>query len=199
MEPTPMPKTRLLIADREAIRDAIIDHKFTPLQEALAVEEAALADEARRIAYGPYLRTVEKAPEGAFGLRSDVRVNVGGKRIQLAFAPDYSATRRVFSAHRNEDILAVPDGDAFGARVLDYAERKEVARKQRGDLYRSTFATLAAFRTFEDLLVAWPEAASFVRPRLESRPEYEANVPAVVLADLTAALDLPPEDVAQAA
>jgi hypothetical protein len=194
-----MPKTRLLVADREAIRDAIIAHKFEPILSAQADDEAALAEEARRTAYGAFLRTVERAPEGAFPVRSAVEVNAGGKRIQLSFSADHMALRRVYSAHTHGFILAVAEDDEYAARVLAHAERKGETRKQRADLYRSTFATLTAFRTFEDLLIAWPEAATFIRPRLESRPEYEANVPAVVLADLTTALDLPPEDVAQAA
>jgi hypothetical protein len=199
MEPTPMPKTRLLIADREAIRDAIIAHKFEPIEAGLGAEEYALADEARRIAYGPYIKTIEAAPAGAFPESANVHVNVGGKSILLKFGESWRVQRRVFAKHDSGYIVAVPEDDAYGARVVGWAERRDQAKASRADLRRSIAGTLAAFRSFEDLLIAWPEAATFIRPRLESRPEYEANVPAVVLADLTTALDLPPEDVAQAA
>lgn len=188
-----MAKTRLTNADREAIRDAIIAHKFTPIEAALLAEENALAVQARVKAYGDYLKVIEAAPKGAFAEDSDVTANIGGRRIRLRFGADYRTTARVFSAHLRDFMLNLPDTDGFAAKVVEWAERAETARTQRSDLRNKLIGTLNAFRTFEDLQKGWPEADAFITARWRKRPDYTANVPAVTIHELSEALDLPPE------
>lgn len=194
-----MAKTRLTNADREAIRDAILAHKFTPIEAGLRAEENALALQARAKAYGSYLKTMEAAPSGAFPEQANIDLNLGGRRLRIAFGADYTTRCRVFDAHAHGGyILSLPDGDEFGGKVLSWAERREAAKVARSELRGKLGGTLSAFTTFDDLVKAWPEAESFVRERWAMRPDYAANVPAIQLTDLTAALDLPPE-VAEAA
>ncbi len=191
-----MAKTRLTKADREAIRDAVIEHKFAPLDAANAAEEAALAVKARIKAYGSYLPTIEAAPAGAYAEQSVAPVNVGGKRISLYF--DGAARLFAKSFGYGNFLLSLSEDDAFGKAILDHAERKKTLRADRSKLEDIVNGTLSAFNTFDDLLAGWPEAESFITARWRERPDYSANVPAVAIRDLSAALDLPP-DVAEAA
>lgn len=187
-----MPKTRLINDDRDAITRAIIAHKFDPVFAALDAEAAALAIEARHIAYGDFLRVMDKAPKGAFHTAGSMRVAVGGKRVSLSFG--LLVAHRVFADHEYGDALALPDSDPFGARVMAHAEARKTAAAEKEALSRTTRAMLGNFTTFDDLVEAWPEAQRFVTEQWRARGTYVASVPMIAIASLTAALDLPPED-----
>lgn len=196
-----MAKTRLTNADRDVIRVGIIDHKFLPIEAALLAEENALAVQARIKAYGEYLPTIEAAPAGAFPEERSVRLNIGGRKIALRFGDGYRVAARVFDKHTagyDRYLLSLTDTDAFAKKALSWAERAEAAKAERRKLVDSVSGTLSAFRSFDDLLKGWPEADKFITARWRTRPEYSANVPAVAIQDLSAALDLPPE-IAEAA
>jgi hypothetical protein len=192
-----MAKTRLRNDDRETIREAIIDHKFSPIEAALAAEAAALAIKARTRAYGDFAKVMDAAPAGAFDTTATVYVTVGGKRVGLAAG----GQMRVFYAHRNghNEALRLTDAEPLGVKIMDWASRSEANRTERQHLRRQVLATLSAFNTFDDLKAGWPEAERFITERWRTRPDYAANVPAVQIASLTAALDLPPETQAEAA
>lgn len=194
-----MAKTRLTKYDRQAIRTDIIAHRFDPQERALLAEENALAIQVRAKLYGDYLATIEAAPEGAFCMDSSFTVNVGGKRIRLAFGADYKTQVRLFAVHCKYDpVMSVPDSDKFGAKIADWAQRKEATRTAREKLSGEVLGTLNSFNSFDDLQAGWPEADRFIVARWQTRPEYSANVPAIALRDLSAALDLPPDEVAAA-
>lgn len=193
-----MPKTRLYKADREAICRAIIEHKFSPIEAALLVEENALANEAREIAYDKHLKVIETLPNGAFPTKISVRVTVEGEHYALYFGgriggPD-AVRRRVFEAHEYSPILQMTDDAPFGARVKDWAQRGVGTKAERELLTRRTDATLSRFSTFDALIEAWPEANKFIAERWRTRPAYVAALPAVVMSELSSALDLPPDD-----
>ncbi|HYC66679.1 Nmad5 family putative nucleotide modification protein [Brevundimonas sp.] len=191
-------KTRLTNADREAIRAALIDHKFKPIFADLDREENALAIKVRARAYGDFLSVIDNAPEGAFPSTGKVTVAVGGKSYGVTF----SGAARVFYQHDrgwSSRILEMKSGDKLGEQIEDHANRLETAKDERNHLRRTLDATLKEFRTFDDLLAGWPEAEAFITERWRSRPEYAANVPAVAIKTLTESLDLPPETVAEAA
>lgn len=193
-----MPKTRLYKADRDAICRAIIEHKFSPIEAALLVEENALANEAREIAYDKHLKAIEALPNGAFPTKMSVNVTVEGQRYALyfgghAWGPN-AVQRRVFEAHNYSPILQLTDDDPFGARVKDWAQRGVATKAERELLDRRTGATLSRFSTFDALIEAWPEANKFITERCRQRPTYVAGLPAVVMSELSSALDLPPDD-----
>lgn len=190
-----MAKTRILVSDRDAIRDAVLAHKFEPIIKGLEAVEFALAEEARKRAYGTFLKVMDAAPEGAFPTGDSAQVNIGGRRIRLRFGADGKVRKRLFHNHTRfgETIIARPQDDDLGARIVANAEALEQAQTDRNGLYRTVTGTLEQFRTFDDLLLAWPEAEAFIKARWQSRPDYTANVPAVVIKDLSALLDLPPE------
>lgn len=194
-----MTKTRMTKYDRHAIRQAILEHKFIPVEAALLAEENALAIQARAKAYGDYLKVIDAAPAGAFAEEDDANLNVGGSRIRLRFGADYKITARVFSAHARDTMLALRDSDPLAVKIMGWAHRAEEARRARGDLQAKLTGTLGAFRTFDDLLAGWPEASTFITERWRISGEYVASVPAVTLQELSAALDLPPEEIAVAA
>lgn len=195
-----MTKTRLNNADREAIRDAVILHKFQPVEAALDAEMHALAIQARVKAYGDYLATIEAAPDGAFPTEGHCNLIIGGKRIRLSFGV-FPCAVRVFSHHARyeREMLNLTDADPFGKKVMAWAERREEAKGQRSKLKDNVRGTLDAFKTFDDLLAGRPEAERFITARWRQRPDYIANVPAVEIRTLSEALDLPPETEAEAA
>jgi hypothetical protein len=84
-------------------------------------------------------------------------------------------------------------GDELGeaiAKNANEAEGLEAARRvARGQLD----AALAALRSFEDVLEKWPEAESFVKPRMQARCVEVPGLPAVKFSDLNTMLGLPPE------
>jgi hypothetical protein len=192
-----MAKTRLRNDDRDAIQNAIIEQKFGPIEASLKSEGEALALKVRARAYGDFVRVIDGAPAGAFPREHGLSVVVDGKRVALPT----SGPLLVFYTHRNayNEMLSVSDADPMGARIMDWAERKEKARSERRKLASQVAGTLAAFRTFDDLQRGWPEADAFITARWRTRPEYAANVPAVQISALTAALDLPPGEQSEAA
>lgn len=192
-----MAKTRLRNDDRDAIRDAIVNHKFKPLQAALNAEEAALAIKVRARAYGTFTKTMDGAPQDAFPTARGLSVNIDGKRLR----PQGAAEMRIFYGHQyaSQIALTLSDADPLAVEIMDHAGRAEALRNERRTLENQVRATLAAFHTFDDLQRDWPEADAFITARWRQRPDYVANVPAVQIAQLTAALDLPPEDRAEAA
>lgn len=193
-----MPKTRMTNADREAIRDAVLAHKFTPIEAARRTEENALAKQVRARVYGDFLSVMEAAPEGAFRTSSDLRVNVGGKHFRLRFGGAGERVR-IWHTHEYDPALAVPDTDKLGARIAAWADASEAARSERSDLRYKVGATLGSFRHFEDAQSGWPEADRFITEQWRKRCHFVPGLPAVAISDLTAALDLPPEIEAEAA
>jgi hypothetical protein len=190
-----MAKTRLLTSDREAIERAVIKHKFEPLEQAAAVTEGALAVEAYQRGYGVHVPYLAKAPKGAFLEANNFRLNVGGRVFRLQFSPERSISYRFFYKHKGDwtDLLELDVTDELGQRIIAHAENKDQLVKDKTALTKVVSSTLAQFRTFDDLLTGWPEAESFIKARWQTRPDYKANVPAVVIKDLSAQLDLPPE------
>lgn len=191
-----MAKTRLRNDDRDAIRSAIIDNKFRPIEAGLAAEANALAIKARARGYGEFVNAMDAAPIGAFPSRSNVIVNVDGKKVSLKTA----AAVRCFYEHLygSEVVLTLKDTDKLGVEIMAYATRAEAVKAEKETLREQVRGTLAAFSTFDDLQREWPEADAFITARWRTRPDYTANVPAIQISALTTALDLPP-DVAEAA
>ncbi len=191
-----MSKTRLLASDREAIRNAVVAHKFDPLFAALADEEKAIGALVYERLYDKPTRTaMKRLPAGAFPTKCGVSVNCAGQRHHV----DLPASAPILYKHYYGETLALPAGDTLCERIKERAAREETIKSDRAHAKKVTDATLAQFRTFDDLAVAWPEADTFIKARWQTRPDYTANVPAVVLKDLSAALDLPPEEIAEAA
>lgn len=191
-----MTKTRLLASDREAIRNAVVAHKFNPIFAALADEEKAIGAMLYERLYDKAIRAaMKRLPKGALPTKCGVSVNCAGQRHHV----DLPESEPIFYKHYYGETIALPAGDALCERIKDRASREEAAKSDRSHAKKVTDATLAQFRTFEDLAVAWPEADSFIKARWQTRPDYTANVPAVVLKDLSVALDLPPDDLAEAA
>lgn len=192
-----MSKTRLVNADREVITAAIIAHKFDPLFEANRKEQHALALEARTVAYGDFLKTMDRAPKGAFGTSSTIKVAVGGKKIGLSFGAMTQHRCFYSQSYNSEPAVSLPETDPFGQRVLANAEAAEALKSERGNLKSSTRALLDNVSSFDALIEAWPEAGKFITAQWRARGTYIANVPMIAIAKLTEALDLPPDDDAQ--
>lgn len=193
-----MAKTRLTNDDRDAIRSAVIDRKFDPLFAALKAKESAVVIKARARAYGKYTAEIDAAPTGAFATESNHSFVVAGRRYQLR---SEKPLRVFFKDTRGymEAMISLPAGDKLGDEIESVAHEREELKNTRDHLRSTIRATLSAFRTFDDLILAWPEAEPFIKARWQTRPEWKANVPAVEIKSLSHALDLPPETVAEAA
>lgn len=193
-----MPKTRLTHDDRQAIREAIIAHKYKPIDAAHAATEAALAEELRVKLCGDYLKTMEKAPKGAFPTTNSLVVEIDGKRRHLSFGGKYpdQVYHRVFSEHYSTGTAwkTRAEGEPLALKIVAWMDAVEATKSERSNLISITRATLDGFRTFDDLLDGWPDASRFITEVWRRRGAYlPPQLPAVVLADLSAKLDLPPD------
>lgn len=194
-----MAKTRLTNADRDAIRQAVIAHRFDPLEAAFAREEYALALKVRASVYGDYLAAMEQAPEGAFPTTPNINVSVDGMRVRLRFGASYDVRARIWDKHdHGGSILSTTSARSPAKDVLDWARRCEATKAEKRTLDETVRGTLSPFTTFEGLLDGWPEAATFTQARWRQRGDYSPQLPVASLQKLSAALDLPPE-VAEAA
>jgi hypothetical protein len=79
------PKTRMVIDDRDAIRRALLIHKFQAKYDVLRARENLAAIAAWGQVHTPHKATMDKLPKTAFRVDTTVSVNAGG----------YSATLRV--------------------------------------------------------------------------------------------------------
>lgn len=190
-----MTKTTLRQADREAIRDALIAHKFGPIDAELLALENALAEEVRAFVHGDYIKTLERAPKGAFRTTNNIRVSIDGQQHALAFGGRYP--NAVYKRQFYEFPSAYTSADPLMARVLEWAGRDARAKKEREALTATALATLGAFRTFDALLESWPDAEKFITAQWRSRAGRTDRQLPVALGKLSEALDLPPETQAE--
>lgn len=194
-----MAKTRLFKDDREAIRAALVGHKYDPIFAAREREEFALAAEVWDHIYAAHKAAMAKLPAGALPESDHITVRAYGKYVTLHFGRgDFlkRPKRRLFDAHKR--VWEAPACD-LAERVERWAQAGEDLKKERNEMGVKLDAALASFRTFDDLLAAWPDAERFITKRWRERPEYASSqLPAPVLTDLSKALDLPP-DVKEAA
>ncbi len=191
-----MAKTRLNMADREAIRDAIIAHKFDALIAGMECREYALADLVWKHLLGEDgQKWMAKAPPGALPETDCMGVNCTGKSHYLHFSEwkmiGGRQKRRTFDKFNNRTDLS--PGLPLTEEINDWAMTLKTTRDERGNLRQTVLTALAGFRYFEDAIEGWPEAADFIRAR---QVRSSAPVRAVVVrySDLSAKLDLPPEE-----
>ncbi len=191
-------KIRLYKADREVIAADLTAHKFDPIEAALAAQEYLLADEVYKRAYSEAdRRWIDNSPKGALPTKGRLKVNAAGCRHVLRFGANPDAPRAIFEKHEYSYTLSLEAGDDLGERINAHAMACKEATTERDTTLHQVEATLAKFSTFDALLDAWPEAETFIKARMTNRPGL-VSVPAVILTDLTAKLDLPPEDQAAA-
>lgn len=191
-----MAKTRMNVADREAIRDAIIAHKFDDMIANMERREYVLADLVwKHLHSDSDRRWMAKAPAGALAETDCMGVNCAGRTHYLHFGEwkmvDRRPKRRTFDKfNRRTDM---PSALPLTEEINDWAMTLKGTRDERGNLRQSVLTALAGFRCFEDAIEGWPEAADFIRAR---QVRSSAPVRAVVVrySDLSAKLDLPPEE-----
>lgn len=190
-----MSKTTLRQDDREAIRDALIAHKFAPTDAELLALENTLAEEVRAFVHGDYLKTVERAPKGAYRTTNNIRVSIDGQHHSLAFGGRYP--NAVYKRQFYEFPNAYTSAEPLMARVLEWAGRVATLKQQREALTTTALATLGAFRTFDALLEAWPDAEKFITEQWRNRAGRTERQLPVALGKLSEALDLPPDTQAE--
>jgi hypothetical protein len=209
----------MVIDDRDAIRRALLIHKFQAKYDVLRARENLAAIAAWGQVHTPHKATMDKLPKTAFRVDTTVSVNAGGYSATLRYGGGhrggwYFAGKRKFGAPIElespaEGVRLIEFYD-FGAvnlkdqmlidEVQDILTKQNELDEQVQDLDTRVQATLAKFTTFEALEEAWPEIETFVQARMKERGIYvKPQLPAVLLIDLTKDLELPPEEISQAA
>lgn len=180
-----MAKTRMTNTDRERLRNDLLNHKFVSLRKRHKIAEAELADALWLHWHSPHIAAMDAMPDGAFVQGTRVCVRAYGQYHSLTLLEP----RRFFHKFTGHNELgASPQAEA----VEELARAGQKIEADATDLRFKLDATLAMFRNFEDVVQHWPEAADIVEGRLSKKREFVVpNLPAVQLADLTAALDLP--------
>lgn len=194
-----MAKTPLNQADRDVIRNQIIGRKFTPLRDKQVVDENKLAMEVWTLAYKAYLPVMAKLPRGAFKMSKTISTNVGGRSYYLNADQEVQLMYEDANNWNGKRLATFEATSPMGEKISAFAQSKIDLERQQQDADRKVAASLKAFRSFDDLLKAWPEAEKFIKARWATRPDYNANVPMVVLKDLSKELGLPPEEEKEAA
>lgn len=193
-----MAKTRLTNDSRRVIARKVIEYKFAPIEAALRARENELAQAAWDQVHGPFKKEIAKLPAGALKKEDDVYVNVGGHKHDLDFKEPVGCFY-CFDSYSNPLVLKDPD---VIARAQSWAAEKDQAKTDRRDLERKVEALLASFRTFEDAVAGWPDAAGFIAAELARHGSFVdvPSLPSVKVEDVSRALGLPPEtDLAEAA
>lgn len=193
-----MAKTRLNNADRNAIAEAIIDHKYVPLEQAHAQRGHDLANELWEILHGEHRQLIDALPKGALEEAHKINVNAAGRHIELRFGPDVSSWpsvyRPVFYKYARGRV-PVDDlaGRDFADRLDTWLGEGKTLREERAEQHTKTLAVLSTFTSFDDLQAAWPDADKFITAQWRKRGVAGGrNLPAVMISDLSRQLGLPP-------
>lgn len=186
-----MTKTRMTNMDRQAIASAITAHKFDPLEKEAKDKRFELAEKVYDRVYSKADKEwMAAAPKGGLVMSSTFSIRVAGQWHQVEF----KEAKPIFAAHSGygrDDYYHFSAGDELGEAVVAAASR--TLREERNDAYNRVVAALSAFRNFEDVLTGWPEAESFVKAQMQTKAVMVPGLPAIKIADLNAALGLPPE------
>lgn len=184
-----MAKTRMTQMDRYAIANAITAHKFIPLEKEAEAKRFELAEKVYDHIYSKADKEwMASAPKGALELRNYLNIRVAGQWHQVEF----KTGKPIFHKHADYDrYYSFSAGDELGEAVA--AAAKRTLREECKDAYNKVVAALSAFRNFEDVLAGWPEVETFVKAQMQAKAVMVPGLPAIKLADLNAALGLPPE------
>lgn len=178
-----MPKTRLTVGAREGIRDLIIAHRFDAATLAAKKTIVERALEVHRETYASHADWIAAAPPGALPTTTMLYF-FDRPSSDMSYGVGLEAPVPIFANQKR--FRASP---ALDAAIL----AKEALEKDRREMRGKVLATLTAYRNFEDLLAAWPEAEVFIRKVWKTFTGYRPiNLPVAVPGDLNSALDLPP-------
>lgn len=180
------------------IANDIIKHKFEPLFDTLVNEECAFANLVYEEHYKNNLKQMQALPTGWLRTSDTAKIMTRGYGVQT-FA--FSKSRTV-----KRPYLATDDCGYRGFRVTvsdqinpkfeeplnNLVKKREQLEKERKDTRRFVESALNKFNTSKQILDAWPEVESFVKPYINSG-QASHNLPAVVLDQLNKDLGLPPE------
>lgn len=189
-----MPSTRMTNADRDAIRHAMIEARFGPLEAQHKQDWLALAHAIYNHVYDEKTRRwIKRAPEGALVITNHLSVRSAGQWRTVWFDEDLP----IFAKHHS--TFCYLDATHPLAEQLDELTRRgKDLENQRKEITTQVGVALAKFSTFERAIKDWPEAETFIASRFEVVQGRKPSVPAVLLYDLNQKLGLPPSE-AQAA
>lgn len=195
-----MATTRMNKDDRDIIGQTIVEAKFGPLDAALTAQETALAQRVYDSLYDDKTKKwIAEAPSGWLSTTSSIKCNVAGLSVSVSFGylpqSNHRVHKPVTTKHAAgwDTIKTFPAGDTLGEEIRAHALAKEEHKRLRSGAYRQVATALASLRTFEAALKAWPEAETFIKPRMQTRCVEVPGLPAVKMADLNTLLGLPPE------
>ncbi len=175
-----MAKTKMTASIRNRLLSALVARAHDEKDREIALQTAAVEQQVYDAAVPPEVQELLRALPEDFRSRYSSAVRDPRGRIQRVATPgglgSWTGTRLVSS--ELFDALCSAKDEA----------RSSVPR--RAETERKLSATLAGFRTVEDLLAAWPDVGPLLRPILEATAPA-ASTALVCAADLNKLCGLP--------
>ena len=178
--------SRLTETVRDKIARAAVRHKFSPLEEAMRIEEDALAMRCYRAVYpAEQLAIVATLPKEWLRHCSCLRFNAGGWSVSLNTAQEVPTHHATYCTSL---------GDISGGlaeEVQAYSQRKEKRKTDCHAAEAELQGFLSSFKTFKQLRDNWPEGEQFYKQYDVTR--NAPSVPALRTAKINEMLGLTTE------
>lgn len=181
---------RLTATARDRLREMMLEHRFKHERDELDARAARHADDVYKDIYGRSAKKMADLPSGWLPEFSEISVQFGDSFTYVKF----SEARRVQQRHRRAAAkIYAADHKLAVEHMAIQAARSDLYERERSASLKVS-AALNRASTTKILVDIWPEASPFVDKLFaKSAPK---NLPAIPVADLNKALDLPVEEAA---
>ena len=199
--------TRLTIALREQIKDAMLWHAFEKKYEKQVQAECDFAEVIYKHIYKDTLETMLKLPDDFFAKRSEIFVEISGKReyINWARGSNFNYNSWIKSkkkrpwkpvANKHTSYIAAEVFDANHKFAIQHAKLKEAVAFLYEEIKTATAnieAILSNCNSIEKLITIWPECEKIASKfKKEKQVIATANLPTPQMDNLNILLHLPP-------
>lgn len=176
---------------RDTICGAIIAHKFNKPQDDMMKQFSKFGDEVYCDIYDTKKRRLMASlPQGWLPTNNGFYVSFGGLRDLLRMTQKRTFPYESQIAH-GKVIKTYAADHAFSVKHMEIRNTLKDIEQERAKYRSQAESILYSVQSVSRLLDVWPEIKAFI-----PAPEVKAQVPALRIADLNAALNLPPERVA---
>lgn len=180
--------SRLTKQLRETMLKTVLDHAFTPKQEAANRELISAGEKVYTDIYGAHLIAMESLPKWFMSRASGIYIAIGGQKHKV----DLSEIRLIGRYHAdryNEGAKLYVGDEPVAQEFMKAVEAVSNIQSQRSSMEREVRAVLESVHTFKKLWEVWPECKSLLE-KFEDKPTI-AILPAVQVDRLNSALGLP--------
>ena len=170
---------------RAKIANAAIADAFGKRETALATAEDLVAVKTfEHLIPAKNRAAMAVLPEDYFPMRSVVKVNVGGRSIELKAAKD---VRFPYKYEWSRIAVFLPDHE-IAIEIDQHLRAKEKLAEEKKTALAAVEALLRSVTTVEKLRTVWPDGEPFYR---DVTPAPKPSLPALVVDDVNKMLGLP--------